>query len=366
MLIEATEKIINGFIPERPVDVTPERRVDVTPERSFDVTTNQTKGLEVLQPKTPEVVEEQDNNDNVETKEVQRIFEDIVVPKDTTKDQFNVLETELGKANTKYQDYLQTEEYLADKAKKQDLYTAMAEFGFRMAGSDSPYFLQAAGKAGTDTIPSIKAATKDATARKKDAQEKLALNDIASRQEKISMLGIASQKATGERKLQLDAQIANAQNELRQYMADLNYDAAKLYAGRPGATEEVINLRFDNLKARQEGGEPSLQNLSEPQLRKIAIADQDKDPVAAEKIRIAEETQKIEMRAVFNEEKVKLAEKYDAATTTPEGKEYAIVKQAGPIAAEEFIAKKVLEFNPEIAKILYPELDAAKFGGKRN
>ena len=58
--------------------------------------------------------------------------------------------------------------------KKQDLWQAVAQFGFNMAATNSPYFLQAAGQAGAATVPAMAAMRKERKAMERDALKQLA------------------------------------------------------------------------------------------------------------------------------------------------------------------------------------------------
>jgi len=230
---------------------------------------------EVTSKVAPEVASEvapetETKQDDQTKREIEALFDGIVVPQDTTDTEFKKLQDALGKRDTKYEDYLQTEEYLADKAKKEDLYTAMAEFGFRMAGSDSPYALQAIGQAGAATAPSVKEALKDARARKKDAKEKLALNEVAKRQEKLNLLKAASDRSTGERKMQLDAQIAKAQKELGLYVANLNAETQKAILTADKKDEQNVQNRLANLKVLRDEPGSKYAGMSDAQLEDIA------------------------------------------------------------------------------------------------
>jgi hypothetical protein len=197
------------------------------------------------------------------------------IPEDQTQSQFDTIENIIGKSDSKYKTFLESEAASADKAKKQDLYTAMAEFGFRMAGSDSPYFLQAAGKAGADTMPSIRAATKDATARKKDAQEKLALGEAAARVEKINMLKLASENSTGERKLQLDAAIAKNEKDLKVWSTKqtgyIQMQVADKYVNKNDAAQQLVTDIVANMKDLREAGKEGFAGKSNAELTRMAI-----------------------------------------------------------------------------------------------
>jgi hypothetical protein len=78
------------------------------------------------------------------------------------------------------------------KQKKQDAWAALAEFGFRWAGSESPYALQAAGQAGTATMPSIQASMKEARSAAKEALKGRADLDMLKRNEQTKALELGA------------------------------------------------------------------------------------------------------------------------------------------------------------------------------
>jgi hypothetical protein len=85
--------------------------------------------------------------------------------------------------------------------KKQDLWSTLAQVGFGMAGSNSPYFLQAAGQAGSAALPGMMQATKDRKAQEREAIRGMA--DVESlgnreRQERGGQLfGMSGQARSG-------------------------------------------------------------------------------------------------------------------------------------------------------------------------
>jgi hypothetical protein len=85
-----------------------------------------------------------------------------------------------GDAATPYRDRLAAaaEAQLDPKAmaaqKKQDMWQAVAQFGFNMASTNSPSFMQAAGQAGAATVPFMAASRKERKAAERDALKQLA------------------------------------------------------------------------------------------------------------------------------------------------------------------------------------------------
>lgn len=66
-----------------------------------------------------------------------------------------------------------------EKERKADMWQALAEMGFRMAASNSPYVLQAIGEAATATLPGMQASKKERKAAKNEAIRTLmAVEDV--------------------------------------------------------------------------------------------------------------------------------------------------------------------------------------------
>ncbi len=306
------------------------------------------------------------------------VFEEIVAPEDTTDAEMNALERRLGEADDTYEKFLKGEAEAADKAKRDDLYTSLAEFGFRMAASDSPYFLQAAGEAGAGTIPSIKEASKAAIARTKDAQEKLALNEVAKRQEKINLLKIASEKATGERKLQLQARMANEEMGLKQYIADQSAatqrTVAGLYSSKQPADLDKIDYTLQNMKALREQGDSRFKGKTDQQLTRMAIEEAAYDPVAEQAKRLNQQKAEVEYEGKLDTLMQNYDAMFNAQTDTPLGLKYAKIKaEKGEVGARSWLRNYVLFQNPKLAKALGeepydpndPDAAAGRFGGTK-
>jgi hypothetical protein len=92
------------------------------------------------------------------------------VPQGDINDAFDRIQQMIGPAP----DYKELNAWLSDtpnrvaKEKKDDLWSTLAQIGFGMAGSKSPYFLQALGEAGTAAMPAMREAS---TARDKEARD---------------------------------------------------------------------------------------------------------------------------------------------------------------------------------------------------
>lgn len=81
-------------------------------------------------------------------------------------------ESGLGELETYYRGELAPEKQ--EKARKDDMWMALARVGANMAASNSPYFLQAAGQAIAATLPSVAAGKKERKAAERDARTGLA------------------------------------------------------------------------------------------------------------------------------------------------------------------------------------------------
>lgn len=99
--------------------------------------------------------------------------------------------------------------------KKQDLWQAVAQFGFNMAATNSPYFLQAAGQAGAATVPAMAAMRKERKAMERDALKQLA---------DIEGLTVAEKRQALQGGVAYAQNLADDQRQDSQFAA--NYDLA--------------------------------------------------------------------------------------------------------------------------------------------
>jgi hypothetical protein len=112
--------------------------------------------------------------------------------------------------------------------KKQDLWQAVAQFGFNMAATNSPYFLQAAGQAGAATVPAMAAMRKERKAMERDALKQLA---------DIEGLTVA------EKRQALQGGVAYAQNLADDQRQDSQFAANYDLANRKFELEKRLALR---------------------------------------------------------------------------------------------------------------------------
>lgn len=315
---------------------------------------------------------------SVEAEGPAAVFEEIVAPEDTTDAEMNALERRLGEADDRYNKFLKGEAEAADKAKSDALNTSLIEFGGRLAASKSPYFLQAVGEAATETVPSIREAAKDAIARTKDAEEKLALNEVAKRQEKINLLKIATDKATGERKLQLQARMANEEMALKKYIADQSAQTQKtvadLYSSKQPADLDKIDYTLQNMKALREQGDSRFKGKTDQQLTRMAIEEAAYDPVAEQAKRLAQQKAEVEYEGKLGTLMLEYDAMFNGQTDTPLGEKYAKIKaEKGPLGAKSWLKNYVLFNHPTLAKALGeepydpndPDAAASRFGGTK-
>jgi hypothetical protein len=151
-----------------------------------------------------------------------------------------------GDVATPYRDRLAAaaEAQLDPKAiaaqKKQDMWQAVAQFGFNMAATNSPYFMQAAGQAGAATVPFMAASSKARKAAEKDALKQLA--DIE---------GLSA----AEKKQALQSGVAYAQNLADDQRQDSQFSQTMGLAERKFAFEkqEAAASRAAAAAARSSG-----------------------------------------------------------------------------------------------------------------
>jgi hypothetical protein len=361
-IIEAPKRPMPGagMVGNYPADVyEPPVRPNLEPERRDLVvpTDRPEMSIEDILNNPPTLEPPTINAPSVKAEGPAAVFEEIVAPEDTTDAEMNALERRLGEADDRYNKFLEGEAEAADKAKSDALNTSLIEFGGRLAASKSPYFLQAVGEAATETVPSIREAAKDAIARTKDAEEKLALNEVAKRQEKINLLKIASEKATGERKLQLQARMANEEMGLKQYIADQSAATQKIvadmYSSKQPADLDKIDYTLQNMKDLREQGDSRFKGMTDQQLTRMAIEEAAYDPAAEATKRLAEQRFKMDARGNFNDAKVKAQEALiGPLRQTAEGAAYAKLREVDKAAAERWLESYVLTRNPELVEAL--------------
>jgi len=154
-----------------------------------------------------------------------------------------------------------------DKRKKEDLWSALAQFGFNLAGSQSPYFLQAAGQAGAQTMPAITGAIKERRGAEAEARKTRADLDKMTRAELIKALegGVKLYGDEQTRKAQSEAAhvAAGKPTDMRSYVSD--YVAAARARGDDQTPDSVL---------RQMGTETYLKLYSASEARAAAAQSQ--------------------------------------------------------------------------------------------
>jgi hypothetical protein len=101
------------------------------------------------------------------------------------------------------------------KQERDDKWMALAEFGFKLAGSNSPYFLQAVGEAANATLPGMKADKKEREARRLDAIKMYAqaegiTNEMASKRVTAGMSYAKDKLEIKDRSIARVADVAKA------------------------------------------------------------------------------------------------------------------------------------------------------------
>ena len=155
----------------------------------------------------------------------------------------------------------------ADKEKREDTLTALAEFGFRMAASDSPYFLQAAGEAGAGTAPTFKDAISRSRDTVEDARKERALVDASARAERIDILKDSLDYLQGEDKLKAEKELKREEFALKERSKNKDIEIANIYASA-NAKESFAERQFKTTLEQVEKENPE---LTESQQRTKAI-----------------------------------------------------------------------------------------------
>ena len=154
-----------------------------------------------------------------------------------------------------------------DKRKKEDLFGALAQYGFNLAGSQSPYFLQAAGQAGAQTMPAITGAIKERRGAEAEARKRRTEFDKMTRAEEIKAIEGGAKLYSDEetRRAQERAALASANKptDMRSYVND--YVGAARARGDKETPEAVL---------RQMGTENYLKLYSASDIRARAALSQ--------------------------------------------------------------------------------------------
>lgn len=140
--------------------------------------------------------------------------------------------------------------------KKQDLWGALAQIGFGMAGSNSPYFLQAAGQAGAAALPGMQQAAQARKAQEMAGlQGQLGIENLTN-QERQSLATRATELSEQRRKGLIDQQQFAEQMALKREELDMEREYKRAMAGaagarasRSGAADE--GAEFSNSLAQQ-------------------------------------------------------------------------------------------------------------------
>jgi hypothetical protein len=128
--------------------------------------------------------------------------------------------------------------------KKQDFWGSLAQIGFGMAGSNSPYFLQAAGQAASAALPGMQQARKE-----RKAQE------LAGLQGQLGIETTRNQEASALAKYgqELAAQVASG--KMTKENADRNYNlAVRQLEAEIAQRNESIAIQRAGLAQRASGG----------------------------------------------------------------------------------------------------------------
>jgi hypothetical protein len=154
-----------------------------------------------------------------------------------------------GEGMKEYRDYLQNLPGQMAGRKKEDLYTALTQFGFGLAGSQSPYFLQAAGQAGAQTMPTITGAIKDRRAAEAEARKGRAELDKMTRAEDIKAIE-GGAKLYGE-EMTREQQLKTAEMNRRAQL-----EAANITAGKPTDMRSYVDTYVRSMRAQGDNTTP--------------------------------------------------------------------------------------------------------------
>ena len=149
---------------------------------------------------------------------------------DTRSELGSLLSDELGegeKAALAY--YEQADKRLAEQADK-DMWAAVANFGFNLAASDSPYFAQAAGEAGKASTKMLLDQAKERKKAKQEAVDKRASFDVIRNDRKIQNLKLALGKYGADADRELKSKIAQLETQKDISLKNMSIDSQEKIA----------------------------------------------------------------------------------------------------------------------------------------
>ena len=165
---------------------------------------------------------------------------------------YEKLQEMLGKSKTDEDMTKEAVQARADKEKREDTLTALAEFGFRMAASDSPYFLQAAGEAGAGTAPTFKDAISRSRTTVEDARKERKATALSARAERIELLKEAVSRLSGKEKAAAEKELKQEEFSLRRELKGVDKDIAKIYKPEGEKSESEKNRERVEALVREE------------------------------------------------------------------------------------------------------------------
>lgn len=131
-----------------------------------------------------------------------------------------------------------------DKIRKQDMWEALAQIGFNMASSKSPYLLQAVGEAAAAALPGARVARKEREALKDRALDAMGAMNGARRRDNLALFGAAVDMAkAGQQQEQFERGLEEKGVERRHEMDMLERKIdAELSAARISASAKDRDL----------------------------------------------------------------------------------------------------------------------------
>lgn len=155
-----------------------------------------------------------------------------------------------GEGMKEYREYLQNLPGQMAGRKKEDLYTALTQFGLNLAGSQSPYFLQAAGQAGAQTMPTITGAIKDRRAAEAEARKGRAELDKMDRAEQLKAV-------EGGAKMYGDEMTRAQQLKIAEMNRKAQLDAASISASKPTDMRSYVDTYVRSMRAQGDNETPT-------------------------------------------------------------------------------------------------------------
>jgi hypothetical protein len=138
-----------------------------------------------------------------------------------------------------------------EKQRKDSMYQTLAEIGFNMASSKSPYLLQAVGEAAAAAMPGARADKKERKALKDRALDVMGQMNDKTRRENLEVLGVAVDMAnTGLKASQFERELTSRENIANNELIARTIAATAKEGIKPNSFEAYVETFYKDFIAK--------------------------------------------------------------------------------------------------------------------